>query len=76
MKFDEKWMPKGHPKSLKIDALGALGADFCDFYDFWQGSFFYVFSFSKEGAKTHTNLIFWAALGAGGLKFHIFPEFG
>jgi hypothetical protein len=25
MKFDEKWAPKGHPKSTKIDALGTLG---------------------------------------------------
>ena len=34
MKFDEKWMPKGDPKSLKIDVLGALGPDFGDFYGF------------------------------------------
>ena len=40
MKFDEKWMPKGHPKSFKIDALGALGADFCDLYGFWQSLIF------------------------------------
>ena len=40
MKFDEKWMPKGHPKSTKIDALGTLGADFGDFYGFLQGLIF------------------------------------
>ena len=32
MEFDEKWMPKGHRKSAKIDAFGAPGADLGDFF--------------------------------------------
>ena len=36
MEFDRKWMPKGHPKSAKIDAFGAPGADLGDFLVFWR----------------------------------------
>ena len=30
MKLDEKWTPKGYPKSSKIGAVGAQGPNLCD----------------------------------------------
>ena len=66
MKFDEKWMPKGHPKSLKIDALGALGADFYDFYDFWQGPFFLCIFIQQRRCQNAYKFDFLGGLGRRG----------
>ena len=36
MKFDKKWIPKGHAKSSKIGAAGAQGPEFYGFMKFME----------------------------------------
>ena len=46
--IDEKWIPKGHPKSSKIKAAGVHGLDFYDFGKLLEAPFGVLWSGQKS----------------------------
>lgn len=47
MKFDERMIPKGHPKPSQIGAAGTQGPDFYDLGRFYEAPFFEIFGTAK-----------------------------